>query len=251
MRAIFLVGTAGSGKSLLCSKLREYYSSSGAFVGALNLDPGVESLPYTPDVDIRDHIDIMHIMKQYDLGPNGGLVVASDMIATQMDRIQYDIDRINPDYLVIDTPGQIELFAYRNSGPFLTAHLAADAKAGIFLYDGSTINSAANFLSISLLAASIRLRLRLPCVNIVSKADLAYSLADIMEWSGDAGLALEAAGRETDGETYSLISGMAGGVDPSDLNPGLFPVSSATGEGLAGLEAALSRMLNQGEEVED
>ena len=58
MKAIFLTGTAGAGKTLLASKISEYYVRSGAFPAILNLDPGVESLPYSPDIDVRDFIDI-------------------------------------------------------------------------------------------------------------------------------------------------------------------------------------------------
>ena len=66
MKAIFVAGTAGAGKSLLTSKIHEYYTRNGAFTAILNLDPGVISLPYTPDIDIRDSIDIVSIMKQYE-----------------------------------------------------------------------------------------------------------------------------------------------------------------------------------------
>ena len=51
MKTIFMVGTAGSGKSLLTSRIFDYYTRNGAFVGMLNLDPAVENLPYTCDVD--------------------------------------------------------------------------------------------------------------------------------------------------------------------------------------------------------
>ena len=252
MKDVFVLGTAGSGKSLLTSKLHEYYTTNGVFAAVMNLDPGVESLPYTPDVDVRDHVDILSVMRQYDLGPNGGLVMASDMVASRLGDIQEEADRINPDYLIVDTPGQIELFAYRSSGPFVSSGLAADAKVGLFLFDGAMVNSASNFVSVSLLAASIRLRLALPCVNALSKSDLAGgALNDILEWAADAGSALNAAAGEVDGDAYSLISGMAANLSPEEYSQGMMPVSSATGEGLADLEAALSRILNQGEEVED
>ena len=113
MRAIFIVGTAGVGKSLLTSQIFDYYSRNGAFVGTLNLDPGVENLPYTCDVDARDYVDILSIMRQYDLGPNGALIMAYDLIASKIEDLQHDIDNVNPDYLIVDTPGQIELFAYK------------------------------------------------------------------------------------------------------------------------------------------
>jgi GTPase SAR1 family protein len=52
-------------------------------------------------------------MEEYELGSNGSLIMANDLIATKIDDIQKEADTINPDYLIVDTPGQIELFAYR------------------------------------------------------------------------------------------------------------------------------------------
>jgi len=86
-----VTGTAGAGKSLLVSKIYEYYTSNGAFAAILNLDPGVESLPYSCDIDVRDHVDIISIMKHYDLGPNGALIMANDLIASKIDKIQDEI----------------------------------------------------------------------------------------------------------------------------------------------------------------
>ena len=64
MKTIFVSGTAGSGKSLLTSKLQDYYSRNGAFAAILNLDPGVDSMPYTCDIDVRDYVDYVSIMQQ-------------------------------------------------------------------------------------------------------------------------------------------------------------------------------------------
>ena len=136
MKTIFIVGTAGAGKSLLTSRIFDNYTRNGAFVGILNLDPGVENLPYTCDVDVRDYVDIVSIMKQYDLGPNGAMIIASDLIASKIEQIQSDVDNVNPDYLIVDTPGQIELFAYRTSGPFFVQNFNAEQKVALFLYDG-------------------------------------------------------------------------------------------------------------------
>ena len=157
MKTIFVTGTAGSGKSSLVSKLYEYYTRNGAFAATLNLDPGVESMPYNCDVDVRDYVDYVSIMQEYNLGPNGGLVMANDLIASKIDEIQNDVNNINPDYLIVDTPGQIELFAYRSSGRFIIDQITSDEKASIFLFDGSIITTPVNFVSIALLATSIRL----------------------------------------------------------------------------------------------
>ena len=252
LKTIFISGTAGSGKSLLTSKLYKYYTENGAFVGTLNLDPGVESLPYTCDVDVRDYVDIVSIMQQYNLGPNGALVMANDLIASKVDDIQNEINRINPDYLIVDTPGQIELFAYRTSGRFLVENLTSEEKTNIFLFDGALVTTPVNFVSIALLATSIRLRLNLPTVNIITKTDLiGTKLKDILQWSTSLSTLENAIAAEADGDTYTLTTNILRGLNLSGFAQGLIPISNVTGEGLVTLEGSLSRILNLGEEVED
>ncbi|MGA9152925.1 MAG: ATP/GTP-binding protein, partial [Candidatus Nitrosopolaris sp.] len=169
MDAIFITGTAGSGKSLLTSRLLQWYVDRKSFPISINLDPGAVTLPYEPDVDVRDYIDINTLMEKYDLGPNGSLVMASDMIATRLDEIQDEVNDLNPDYVLIDTPGQIELFAFRASGPYFVSNLQSDNKVNLFIYDGMLVSSPINFVSIALLASSVKLRLKIAQVNILTK----------------------------------------------------------------------------------
>ena len=252
MKSIFIVGTAGSGKSLLTSKIHEYYTRNGAFSAILNLDPGVESLPYSCDIDVRDYVDIVSIMKQYDLGPNGALIMTNDLIASKIDSIQDEIDEVSPDYLLIDTPGQIELFAYRASGKFLVQNLRIDEKMSIFLFDGALITSPINFVSIALLATSIKLRLGLPAINVLTKTDLiGKKLKDILKWSTNLSALENAISQEVDGETYTLTTNILRGLNLGGFAQGLIPISNVTGEGMVNLQTALSRTINLGEEVED
>jgi GTPase SAR1 family protein len=252
LKVIFVAGTAGSGKSLLSSKIHEYYTRNGAFTAILNLDPGVVSLPYTPDIDIRDFVDIVSIMKQYDLGPNGALMMANDLIASKIDDIQQEADNVNPDYLIVDTPGQIELFAYRTSGPYFVNNFNAEQKSALFLYDGALVTTAINFVSMALLATSIKLRLGLPTINILTKTDLiADKISEILRWTTNVKLLEAAISAEADGDTYVLVTNILRSLNISGFAQGLIPISNATGDGLVTLEASLSRILNLGEEIED
>jgi len=251
LKAIFVTGTAGSGKSMLTSKILEYYQKNGVFASVLNLDPGVESLPYSPDVDVRDYVDIVQIMKQYDLGPNGSMIMANDLIASKIDDIQNEIHGVNPDYLIVDTPGQIELFAYRASGPFFIQNIDASEKTNIFLYDGTMIVSPSNFISISLLATSIKLRLGLPTINVMTKTDLIPDKIDqVLKWSSDP-ISLEEELKTLEGETYSLATDILRTLNIGEFTGDLIPISNLTGEGMVNLQATLSRIINLGEEVED
>jgi GTPase SAR1 family protein len=249
---IFVAGTAGSGKSLLSSKIHEYYTRNGAFTAILNLDPGVISLPYTPDIDIRDSVDIVSLMKQYDLGPNGALMMANDLIASQIDEIQQEADKVNPDYLIVDTPGQIELFAYRTSGPYFVNNFVADQKTSLFLYDGVLVTTPINFVSMALLATSIKLRMGLPTINVLTKTDLiSNKISEILRWTTNIKTLEAALSAEADGETYVLVTNLLRSLNLGGFAQGLIPISNATGEGMTNLESALSRILNLGEEIED
>lgn len=248
--AVFVTGTAGSGKSLLTSRLLQWYRDNGAYPIALNLDPGVASLPYQPDVDVRDFIDIGTLMDNFSLGPNGALIMASDMVATKMDEIQEQVDTLNADYVIVDTPGQIELFAFRASGPYFVSNFSADNKATIFAFDATLVSSPINFVSISLLASSVKLRLKTAQVNVLTKRDLVIDkLKDILDWAGSTHALEVALSAEKESE-YSLLSkDLARTMTRAGFAPGLIAVSSTTMSGVINLAAALARTLNQGEDA--
>jgi hypothetical protein len=247
--AIFVTGTAGSGKSLLTSRLLQWYRQSGSYPAALNLDPGVASLPYEPDIDVRDYIDMAALMEDLGLGPNGALVMASDMLATKMDDIQKELDGLNPDYIIVDTPGQIELFAFRASGPYFVSNLRVDNKATVFAFDATLVSSPINFVAISLLASSVKLRLKTAQINVLTKRDLVTDrLKDILDWAS-SNQVLESALNEEKETEYSLLSkDLARSMTRAGFAPGLVAVSSTTMSGIVNLVAGLARTLNLGED---
>jgi GTPase SAR1 family protein len=252
MFVIFIVGTAGSGKSLLTSTLASWYTEKGSHAIAVNLDPGALELPYTPDVDVRDHIDLQSIMESYQLGPNGALILASDLIATKLNDLQEEIDEFRPDYVIIDTPGQVELFAYRNSGPFIVSNLRCDGKAVLFLFDALLVLTPMNFVSIALLATSVQLRLRSPQVSVLTKRDIiGKEVKKIMRWSSSS-IALEESIREVrEDSQYLLSSGILHELIRLGFAHELIPISSVTREGMVELSATLANIFRGGEEVED
>ncbi|WOV93530.1 MAG: ATP/GTP-binding protein [Candidatus Nitrosoabyssus spongiisocia] len=252
MKSIFVTGTAGAGKSLFTSRLHEYYTKNGTFAVILNLNPGVESTPYTCDVDVRDYVDLIQIMKQYDLGPNGSLIMASDLIASKIEDIKKEVFDVNPDYLIIDTPGQIELFAYRTSGSFIAQSLIDQEVVSVFIYDGVLVTTPVNFVSIALLATSIKLRLGLPTLNVMTKTDIiGTKLKDILKWSTSMSALENELSITTDGETFALVSNILRSMNQGGFAQGLLPVSNATSEGMVTVQSMLSRILDMGEEIED
>lgn len=251
MKAIYITGTAGSGKSLLTSNLLQWYIDHDNFPITINLDPAVSELPYLPDVDIRDHIDINNIMDTYGLGPNGAIIMAHDLISTKIQDIQLEVDELNPDYILIDTPGQIELFAYRSSGNYFISNFQADSKVTIFIMDGVLVSSPINFVSLSLLSTSINLRLKTSQINVLSKRDLIIdNLENILDWSHSDTTLLEALDKENNQEFSLLSKDVVKIISQNGLNQDLVAVSNLTMNGLIELYSVLSRILNQGEEIE-
>jgi GPN-loop GTPase len=252
MESIFITGTAGSGKSLLTSRLLQWYKDNQSYPISLNLDPGAVNLPYEPDIDVRNYIDINTVMETYDLGPNGSLVMASDMIATKLEDIQNEVDNLNPDYIIIDTPGQIELFAFRASGPYFVSNFQSDNKVTLFLFDGMLVSCPINYISIALLASSIKLRLKTAQVNVLTKRDLIIEkIHGILEWSSSITSLESALNNEKDTE-YSLLSkDLARSMAKGGFMQNIIAVSSLTMSGMVNLSATLSRILSQGEEIRD
>ena len=123
MPIAFIIGTAGSGKSLFTAAFSEWLKLSKQDVAVVNLDPGVLKLPYSPDVDVRNYVDVGNIMEKYGLGPNGAVILAADLIADEVENLTRDIEAVDADIVLVDTPGQMELFAFIASGPYIVDEL--------------------------------------------------------------------------------------------------------------------------------
>jgi GTPase SAR1 family protein len=252
MDSIFVTGTAGAGKSVLASRLLQWYSDNGSYPVSLNLDPGAETLPYEPDVDVRDYVDMKAIMEEYNLGPNGSLIIASDLISTHLEEIQNEVNELNPDVVVIDTPGQIELFAFRASGPYFVGNFLADYKVNIFVFDGTLVSSAINYVSISLLASSVMLRLKTSQVNVLSKSDLITDkLPQILGWASSSKKLEDSLNQEKEAE-YSLLSKeVLRALTMGGFLQDLIVVSGLTMSGMINLVATIARIVSQGEDRKD
>jgi len=247
----FIIGTAGSGKSFLTSVLVEKMRQEKQKVATLNLDPGVTNLPYSPDIDVRDYVTVDAIMEEYGLGPNGALIMATDMIASEIEQLKEEIEDLEPDILIADTPGQMELFAFRASGPFIAHGLSDEPKAIVYLFDSVFSFNPLNYISNMFLSSAVYIRFLLPQVHVLSKCDLLPEpdLKTLLEWS-ESPEALEAAIDERLKGTKRLLSrNISQTINLLDLSFPLIPVSSKTYEGLIELSAMLERIFKGGEKI--
>lgn len=156
--SIIVIGMAGSGKSTFVSKLSSHLAnrmnpdneavSTRPYV--INIDPAVASLGYAPSVDIRDTVDYGQVMEQYNLGPNGGILTSLNLFTTKFDQVLQIVDkRANEvDYVVLDTPGQIEIFTWSASGSIITDALANSMPTVIaYVVDTPRTTAPATFMS--------------------------------------------------------------------------------------------------------
>jgi len=188
----YFIGTAGSGKSTLTGLFKDYVTNRDPEISAItiNLDPGVKVMPYNPDIDIRDFIVLEEVMNEYGLGPNGAMILASDLMVNYLDDLRDEIDEYNPDWVFVDTAGQLELFAFRETGPLIASTLGFGSiqRAVSFLFDSNLVLRPNGFISTLLLAASVQFRFRnISQINVLSKVDLLDEdqIDMIVNWSQD------------------------------------------------------------------
>jgi len=186
-RNLYFVGTAGSGKSTMVHAFQTWMNSQGLDVVTINLDPGAEALQYEPDVDARDWVRTSEVMAAQALGPNGAQIAAADLLALNAKEIADVLEKFETNYFLIDTPGQIELFTFRESGPAFVDAFGRDDSALVYLNDPLLVRRASGFVSSVLLSATVQFRHALPFVNVLSKADLLPEpeLEQIVKWSLD------------------------------------------------------------------
>ncbi|MCW4046289.1 MAG: ATP/GTP-binding protein [Candidatus Bathyarchaeota archaeon] len=249
MPIAFIIGTAGSGKSLFTAAFSEWLKMSKQDVATVNLDPGALKLPYSPDVDVRNYVDVGNLMEKYGLGPNGALIMAADLIADEVENITKDIEAVDADIVLVDTPGQMELFAFRASGPYIVSELTREPKAIVYLFDAVFSVNPLNYVSNMFLSAAVYNRFFQPQIHLLSKCDLIPRKAadKIVDWSANV-KALENSIEQELEDTKRLFSrNMMQAITHLGLKFLLMPVSAKTNEGLTNVNVTLERILTGGE----
>ncbi|KAI3654887.1 hypothetical protein MP228_000267 [Amoeboaphelidium protococcarum] len=275
------IGMAGSGKTTLMQRLITECSRRDKEQFVINLDPAVLHIPYEPTIDIRDTIDYKGVMKEYKLGPNGGIMTSLNLFATKFDQVLDVVDeRINIkaedgqdndgdvngnkrlDYLLVDTPGQIEVFTWSASGSIITQCLI-NSYPTVFLYviDAQRITHPTTFMSNMLYACSILYKdshststtsvesdkasgtkhpLPLKMVVVINKIDKVSDKAQFaVDWMKDFDT-FQAALMEDSTFMSSLCTSMALALEDFYALLKVVRVSAVTGEGMDDLLDAIA-----------
>lgn len=249
MPIVFIMGTAGSGKSLFTAAFSDWLKVNKQDVAVVNLDPGVLKLPYSPDVDVRNYVDAGNIMEKYGLGPNGAAIMAADLIADEVENISRDIDEAHADIVLVDTPGQMELFAFRASGPYIVNELTREPKALLYLFDAVFSINPFNYVSNMFLSAAIYNRFFQPQLHMLSKTDLLpkKDISQIVEWSGNPHALEDALNAKLEDTKRVFNLNMMRVIKQLGIQFHLTPVSAKTHAGLIAVNTILERLLMQGE----
>jgi len=231
---------------------------------AINLDPAAKYIPFTSSIDIRDTVNYIEVMRQHKLGPNGAILTCLNLFATKFDQVMCILERrafgsssldgsnkreeeddvkdndvveeetvntssiVSPlplDYILIDTPGQIEAFTWSASGTIVTSALATTFPTVLaFVVDTPRCAASVHtFMSNMLYACSMLYRARLPMVIVLNKIDI-VGCDFVKEWMED----YESFQEALDDATSSANGGAEGGYSDEMLAGGGGYYSSLT-----------------------
>jgi GTPase SAR1 family protein len=209
----------------------------------------VSKLPYSPEIDVRDYVDIGTVMEEYSLGPNGAQIMAADLIADQIERISKEVEELQSDIVLVDTSGQMELFAFRASGPYIANELTKEQKAIVYLFDAVFSVNPLNYVSNLFLSSAIYNRFFLPQIHLLSKSDLLpkKEVNKIVSWSSSSESLGVAIDEKLDGTRRLLSRNIMQAIYRLGLKFLLTPVSAKTNEGIISFNTALERILAQGD----
>ncbi|KAJ4296622.1 hypothetical protein N0V90_006670 [Kalmusia sp. IMI 367209] len=291
--AIVCVGMAGSGKTTFMQRLVSHlYTHPDPTQGEpsasktatappyiLNLDPAVHYVPFTPNIDIRDSVNYKEVMKQFNLGPNGGILTSLNLFSTKIDQVisllekrtaapepveqpeQTTVEfmtnsgKTTPPvqqpqqvkHILVDTPGQIEVFVWSASGEILLSSLASTFPTVIaYVIDTPRTTSTSTFMSNMLYACSILYKTKLPMILVFNKTDVQN--ADFAkDWMTDFEAFQDALRNEEEGGSFggegsavgggsgymgSLLNSMSLVLEEFYKHLSVVGVSSMTGDGM-------------------
>lgn len=173
--------------------VHEKEQQSSAVENESKEEQGNSMLPYETIFDVCEEvINLTSVMDQLGLGPNGGLVYCmeyleahvEDIIEMIQERIlsEQQIQGKKQTYLIIDLPGQVELYTHSTCVQHMLQKLTKilDLRlTAVQLIDAHYCADATKFLSATLLGTTTMIRLELPMVSVLSKVDLLSQYGDL------------------------------------------------------------------------
>ena len=162
------------------------------------------------------------------------------------------LEGYNTDYVLIDTPGQVELFTFRQSSRVVVEELSGEAACLGYLFDPLLAKTPNGYVSSLMLASTVHFRMPVPMISLLSKADmLTDAEKEKIELWGHDYYALFNALLDESGEAQTQVSiEFLQALETVGADSSLTPVSSDTGEGMENIYALVQQIFEGGEDVE-
>jgi GTPase SAR1 family protein len=191
------------------------------------------------------------VMKDYGLGPNGAQIVCADMMALNAKELSDTMDTFKTNYALIDTPGQMELFAFRQSSTVIVDALGKEDSFLVFLSDPALARTPNGFVSTLMLGAITHFRFAVPFLNVLSKSDTLteQELDAVLEW-GRSPDALYAALTEAniDARTVQSVE-LLKAMENVGMYREIVPASSETPSGMEDIYDGIQEAFEGGEDL--
>ena len=183
---LIVLGMAGSGKTTFVQKLEEEIANLDKESYIINLDPAVMDTLYEPNLDIRDTVKYKEVMLSNNLGPNGAILTCLNLFSTNIDKVISILEsKKDLDFVVTDTPGQLEVFSWSASGKLISDSFSIIFPSIlIYIIDLPRCSNPNTFCSNMLYALSIMYKMKLPLLIAFNKADIAKD-TKVIEWMDD------------------------------------------------------------------
>lgn len=180
---------AGSGKTTFVQRVNSTLFGLKNRPYVLNLDPACAEVPFPVQIDIRKTVNYKGVMQKFGLGPNGAILTSLNLFATRFGSAVKGIEdrskKSKLNYVLVDTPGQIEAFTWSASGAIITESLSTSFPTVIvYIVDTPRSTSPTTFMSNMLYACSIFYKTQLPMVVVFNKNDVVES-DFLVEWMHD------------------------------------------------------------------
>ncbi|KAH9007113.1 ATP-binding protein Fet5 [Lactarius hatsudake] len=230
--AVLVTGPAGAGKSTFCASLMTHLHASRRTGHLVNLDPAAapDSFEYAPTIDIKDLVSVEDVMSELGYGPNGGLVYCFEYLLQNMDWLEEEVGEYEDDYLIIDCPGQIELYTHH---PFLSTLVKNLQRLGmrtsaVYLLESQFMEDKYKFFSGVLSAMSAMVNLEVPWINVMSKMDLVLPNPEEPAAGGRNGLRTRRnIARYLDPDPLLLAAPHGNGDEENSVNPRFHALNQA------------------------
>jgi GPN-loop GTPase len=242
---ILVIGMAGSGKTTLIQRLNSKCHEKAIPDYLINLDPAVKFIPYEANIDIRDTVNYKNIIKQFNLGPNGAILTASNLFATRFDHVLNLCKKRSGElrYIFIDTPGQIEMFTWSASGTIISKGFSDSFPTVIiFVIDALKAGDPSVLVSNLIQAVSIFYKIRIRLIVVLNKIDVAYP-DRIKSWLKDFD-SFQKAMEESSSFSSDLSRSLSICLEEFCQNLTTVYTSALSGEGLGDLFEAIDASVN-------